>query len=264
MYLALLALFSIALCTASATPFSLRQQMLFVVQARKQYYSRYRGEGPQYEAWQSKELMDEDAQYEHSLVESIGGSEDALLGALSNEDGAPGLEDDGTKNVQPAGVAVKQMHMPRPEAPKTIIRTRTRYNSVKSFRDIGTCDALSKALEDVGFLSPSPIQTAAFSVVDSGDDVVIAAETGAGKTLAYLVPILHRMLLAVEAGAKFPVRALIIQPNRDLCVQVISPACPRQGHFFVFVLHAAYLGVVLLAAGGRHLLCCLKSQPCLA
>ncbi|KAJ7359421.1 ATP-dependent RNA helicase [Mycena albidolilacea] len=82
---------------------------------------------------------------------------------------------------------------------------------------------LLRVLHSKGFLSPTPIQAAAFPFAASGRDVVGVAQTGSGKTLAYGLPILHRLLSdARPSKAKRKLGALILAPTRELALQVSS------------------------------------------
>ena len=59
-----------------------------------------------------------------------------------------------------------------------------------TFQDLNINNQLFNALDDLGFTTPTPIQEQAFNVVSSGKDVVGIAQTGTGKTFAYMLPIL--------------------------------------------------------------------------
>ena len=87
-----------------------------------------------------------------------------------------------------------------------------------SFQDLNLNTPLRNALEDLNFQTPTPIQEQAFSSIMSGRDVVGIAQTGTGKTFAYLLPLL-RMLRYSEQ--KNP-RILIMVPTRELVVQVVE------------------------------------------
>ncbi|TQI70292.1 ATP-dependent RNA helicase RhlE [Gramella sp. Hel_I_59] len=87
-----------------------------------------------------------------------------------------------------------------------------------SFQDLNLNTPLRNALEDLNFQTPTPIQEQAFSSIMSGRDVVGIAQTGTGKTFAYLLPLL-RMLKYSEQ--KNP-RILILVPTRELVVQVVE------------------------------------------
>lgn len=87
-----------------------------------------------------------------------------------------------------------------------------------SFQDLNLNTPLRNALEDLNFQTPTPIQEQAFSSIMAGRDVVGIAQTGTGKTFAYLLPLL-RMLKYSEQ--KNP-RILIMVPTRELVVQVVE------------------------------------------
>lgn len=85
-----------------------------------------------------------------------------------------------------------------------------------SFSELNISKQILHALEDAGFEEPTPIQRQAFPVIRSGKDMVGIAQTGTGKTLAYLIPILMKLHYA---QGNYP-RALVIVPTRELVVQV--------------------------------------------
>ena len=72
------------------------------------------------------------------------------------------------------------------------------------------------ALEEAGFEEPTPVQEAVFPVIRSGKDMIGIAQTGTGKTLAYLIPLLMKLHYA---QGRYP-RALVVVPTRELVVQV--------------------------------------------
>lgn len=85
-----------------------------------------------------------------------------------------------------------------------------------AFKDLNISKQILMALEEAGFEQPTPIQEKAFSVIRSGKDMIGIAQTGTGKTLAYLIPLLMKLHYA---QGNYP-RALIIVPTRELVVQV--------------------------------------------
>lgn len=91
-----------------------------------------------------------------------------------------------------------------------------------SFNDLGLCKELLTALNDVGYVEPTPIQREAIPVVLKGRDVMACAQTGTGKTASFTLPILqklHQQSLKQETK-KRPVRALILSPTRELAAQI--------------------------------------------
>ena len=84
------------------------------------------------------------------------------------------------------------------------------------FASLGLAPALARAAADLGYLDPTPIQAAAIPAVLAGRDVLGSAQTGSGKTAAYVLPLLQR--LSTEPPRK--TRALILVPTRELAAQV--------------------------------------------
>lgn len=87
-----------------------------------------------------------------------------------------------------------------------------------SFQDLNLNTPLNNALGDLGFERPTPIQAEAFNIVASGKDVVGIAQTGTGKTFAYMLPILRHLKYSTQENP----RVLILVPTRELVVQVVD------------------------------------------
>lgn len=87
-----------------------------------------------------------------------------------------------------------------------------------TFDDLNLNTPLLKALRDLGYNEPTSIQAKAFSVVMSGRDVLGIAQTGTGKTFAYLLPCLRQWTYTKEN----PPQILIIVPTRELVIQVVE------------------------------------------
>lgn len=85
-----------------------------------------------------------------------------------------------------------------------------------SFADLNLPKPLLRALDDLGLQDPTPIQEKAFPVILSGRDVVAIAQTGTGKTFAYLLPVLRQLNYSDQ---RHP-RVLIVVPTRELVAQV--------------------------------------------
>ena len=87
-----------------------------------------------------------------------------------------------------------------------------------TFNDLNLNTPLYNALDDLGFTTPTPIQAESFNVVAAGKDVVGIAQTGTGKTLAYMLPILRNLKYSQQDNP----RVLVLVPTRELVVQVVS------------------------------------------
>src|SRR5437868_11592314 len=93
------------------------------------------------------------------------------------------------------------------------------------FDTLSLDDKLLRAVSDSGYLTMTPIQAKAIPIVLAGRDVMGAAQTGTGKTAAFSLPLLHKMLRHENASmspARHPVRALVIAPTRELADQVAA------------------------------------------
>ncbi len=92
-----------------------------------------------------------------------------------------------------------------------------------TFADFGLAEPIQRAVLDMGYVTPTPIQAQAIPLVMQGRDVMGAAQTGTGKTAGFALPILQRLLPTANASAsplRHPVRALIIAPTRELADQI--------------------------------------------
>jgi ATP-dependent RNA helicase RhlE len=94
---------------------------------------------------------------------------------------------------------------------------------MSSFSNIQLAPVLARAVAEMGYESMTPIQAQAIPVVLSGQDVMGAAQTGTGKTAAFSLPLLQRILKHENTStspARHPVRALVLLPTRELADQV--------------------------------------------
>jgi ATP-dependent RNA helicase RhlE len=111
-----------------------------------------------------------------------------------------------------------------------------------SFRQFGLREELQRALDEAGYTSPTPIQVKAIPLVLGGHDLVGVAQTGTGKTLAYLLPILQ----AFKSGGDGP-HAVVVCPTRELAIQVAGEA-DRFGKYLGLRTVLAYGGT---SSGGQ-------------
>ena len=123
-------------------------------------------------------------------------------------------------------------HSPIPEsppsdtaAPATPPSAPAAEQAALTFADLGLAPELLRAVTDEGYTKPTPIQAQAIPLVISGKDIMGGAQTGTGKTAAFTLPILQRILPFASSSpspAKHPVRALILAPTRELALQVFE------------------------------------------
>ncbi len=92
-----------------------------------------------------------------------------------------------------------------------------------TFAELGLSPEIQRAIDELGYTEPTPIQARAIPLVTSGTDLMAAAQTGTGKTAAFVLPLLERLKKFASASASpamHPVRALILTPTRELADQV--------------------------------------------
>ncbi len=89
-----------------------------------------------------------------------------------------------------------------------------------SFEELGLQPQFTQAVREMGFESPTPIQEAAIPALLEGRSVIGQAQTGTGKTAAFVLPLLHK----VESGKLRAPQALILAPTRELAIQVTEAA----------------------------------------
>ncbi|MGQ5523114.1 DEAD/DEAH box helicase [Chitinimonas sp. PSY-7] len=92
-----------------------------------------------------------------------------------------------------------------------------------SFASLGLSDDIVRAVAELGYTEPTPIQLQAIPAVLTGRDLLAGAQTGTGKTAGFTLPILHRLSNRTAKGpseGRPPVRALILTPTRELAAQV--------------------------------------------
>ena len=107
-----------------------------------------------------------------------------------------------------------------------------------TFSDLNLTTPLLNALDDLGFVNPTTIQQKVFSVMMSGKDVCGIAQTGTGKTYAYLLPCLRQWKFAKD---RFP-RILVVVPTRELVIQVVEEV-KKLTKYMNFTVVGVYGGV---------------------
>ena len=78
--------------------------------------------------------------------------------------------------------------------------------------------SLLRAVKEMGFIRPTPVQSEAIPPALAGRDVLASAETGSGKTAAFLLPILHALIDKPRGTT----RALVLEPTRELAAQTLE------------------------------------------
>jgi ATP-dependent RNA helicase RhlE len=111
------------------------------------------------------------------------------------------------------------------------------------FNRFGLSDHVLKGVSAAGYTTPTPIQALAIGPVLEGRDLIGCAQTGTGKTAAFVLPLLHRLALETSARARgHHVRALVVTPTRELAHQ-IQDAVATYGRFLTLRAVSVYGGV---------------------
>jgi superfamily II DNA/RNA helicase len=107
---------------------------------------------------------------------------------------------------------------PTEHAPIAIIEPISEESPRPTFADLGLSESVLRAIAEMGYRHPTPIQEQAIPVVLMGRDVLGTAQTGTGKTASFTLPMLD-ILTGSRARARMP-RSLILEPTRELALQV--------------------------------------------
>ena len=87
---------------------------------------------------------------------------------------------------------------------------------MKTFEELGVCEPIRKAIEELGFVQPMPVQEAVIPyLLGNENDVIALAQTGTGKTAAFGIPLLERI-----DTSRRETQALVLSPTRELCLQI--------------------------------------------
>ena len=87
---------------------------------------------------------------------------------------------------------------------------------MENFENLGLCKALNVSLDKIGFKKPTPIQAQAIPLILNGNDLLGSASTGTGKTGAFAIPVIDKIISSAGDCA------LIVTPTRELAKQVIN------------------------------------------
>lgn len=109
---------------------------------------------------------------------------------------------------------------------------------MKTFEELKISKSLLKSLDEIGFIEPTPVQELSIPAINSGANLVGIAQTGTGKTAAYLLPLLSRL---VRSEGTEP-RVIVLVPTRELAVQVGEDTAELTTH--TDIRHASVFGGV--------------------
>src|SRR5215469_15216032 len=97
-------------------------------------------------------------------------------------------------------------------------------SKMQSFSELSMSPSLKERIKAAKFSVPTPVQAAAIPQALAGKDLIATAQTGTGKTLAFLVPVLEKLSAQPAPG----IAALVLVPTRELAMQVVAQATALQ------------------------------------
>ena len=109
------------------------------------------------------------------------------------------------------------------------------------FKTMGLADPLVKGILATGYTAPTEIQSQAIPAILDGKDIIGCAQTGTGKTAAFVLPMLHRLETIPQKSKKKKARVLVVTPTRELAVQ-IEQAVRGYGRYMELKSIAVYGG----------------------
>lgn len=115
-----------------------------------------------------------------------------------------------------------------------------------SFADLALSPRLQQTLSELGYATPTPIQAAAIPAILAGRDLLAGAQTGTGKTAAFVLPLLELLMQQPQQASPRPIRALVLVPTRELAVQV-AESVERYGQGTGLASALVYGGVSIAA-----------------
>src|SRR6476469_9971565 len=110
--------------------------------------------------------------------------------------------------------------------PSSFILHPFNWESAMPFKALGLHPSLVRAIREMHYAEPTPVQAQAIPAILAGRDLIATAQTGTGKTAAFLLPVLHQ-LLGVPRGTS---RVLVITPTRELAQQIDLVCRDFAGH----------------------------------
>jgi ATP-dependent RNA helicase RhlE len=108
-----------------------------------------------------------------------------------------------------------------------------------NFRELGLDEKLLEGIDSMGYETATPVQAQVIQPILAGKDIIASAQTGTGKTAAFLLPIIHKMITSHHAAHQ--INALIIVPTRELAIQ-IAETMEGLGYFTDISCIAVYGG----------------------
>lgn len=137
-------------------------------------------------------------------------------GEENSQEGEPKDQEEETENII-EDEEDEEDELENEDYDKTFFQESKIVKKAKTFQDLNLSRPLLRAIEDLGFTKPTPIQEKSIPVLLNGSDVCASAVTGSGKTAAFILPILERLLFRERTERL--TRVLVLLPTRELALQ---------------------------------------------
>ncbi|MGH0131755.1 UNVERIFIED_CONTAM: hypothetical protein FKN15_048583 [Acipenser sinensis] len=190
-------------------------------------------EGKKTKTDSGEEVKEEEEEEEEEDGEEEGEKEDGEEEGEEEEEGSDNDEDEELDEFSSADEEVltkadtlkvkdRKRKKKKEEVPEVFFEDASQYDDSLNFQDMNLSRPLLKAITTLGFKQPTPIQKACIPVGLMGKDICACAATGTGKTAAFMLPVLERLIYKPRQA---PVtRVLVLVPTRELGIQVHSVA----------------------------------------
>lgn len=163
-------------------------------------------------------------------------------------EGSDEIEGDEDEEEEEEPEAVAKFYAPETEAEEAKRQTHTNFNSFSLSRPV------LKGLANLGYVKPTPVQSATIPIALLGKDIVAGAVTGSGKTAAFMIPIIERLLYKPARVAS--TRVIVLTPTRELAIQVADVG-RKIAHFVSGITFGLAVGGLNLRQQEQEL----KSRP---
>lgn len=191
------------------------------------------GMGAQTETVEEEDSEDVDDDNDNDEESANEDNDDSVEEKDNDDVDVDAIEDEDKDSAE----AMAEFYAPEVDADEAKSQTHTTFNSLSLSRPV------LKGLSHLGYTKPSPIQSATIPIALLGKDIIAGAVTGSGKTAAFMIPIIERLIYKPSKVAS--TRVIVLTPTRELAIQ-ISDVAKRIGQFVTGLTFG-------LAVGGLNL-----------
>src|SRR5262245_34333345 len=115
---------------------------------------------------------------------------------------------------RPSRFCASSASRPKADMEATQTQQTAEGGSAPTFADMPLSDEVKRALDEIGYTHPTPVQLVTYDLVVEGRDIIVQARTGTGKTAAFAIPLVDRIIKRDQG-----MQALVLAPTRELALQ---------------------------------------------